>query len=96
MATLKMYCEETGLPSKKEVSDQRRELMKDSKRSTFFPLKRWPKDIQTTFWKTPTGNKETFGLAVFLIGNGCAPQPFTEWILLAQHWAESPQNKPAK
>ena len=37
------------------------------------------------------GDKETFRLALFLIGNGCAPLLITEWILLAQYWAESPQ-----
>ena len=37
------------------------------------------------------GDTETFKLALFFIGNGCAPTLFTEWILLAQYWAESPQ-----
>ena len=34
---------------------------------------------------------ETFRLVLFLIGNGCALQLFTEWILLAQYWAKSTQ-----
>ena len=57
----------------------------------FFSLKLWPKEMQAIFWKKPMGDKETFKLALFLIGNGCAPILFTEWILLAQYWAESPQ-----
>jgi len=86
-----MYREEVRLLSKKEVSDRRRELFKDINGNAFFPLKRWPKDIQSIFWRKPMGDKETFRLALFLIGNGCAPLLITEWILLAQYWAESPQ-----
>ena len=37
------------------------------------------------------GDTETFKLALFFIGNGCAPVLFTEWMLLAQYWDESPQ-----
>ena len=57
----------------------------------FFSLKLWPKEMQAVFWKKPMGDKETFKLALFLISNGYAPILFTEWILLAQYWAESPQ-----
>ena len=38
------------------------------------------------------GDTETFKLPLFFIGNGSAPILFTEWILLAQYWAESAQN----
>lgn len=91
MAALKMYLEEIRLLSKKGVSDRRRELLKDLNGNAFFSLKLWPKEMQAVFWKKPMGDKETFKLALFLIGNGCAPILFTEWILLAQYWAESPQ-----
>ena len=40
----------------------------------------------------PMGDTETFKLPLFFIGNGSAPILFTEWILLAQYWAESAQN----
>ena len=72
-------------------SDRRRDLLKDLNGNAFFPLKRWPREMQAVFWKKPVGDTETFKLAFFFIGNGCAPQLFTEWILLAQYWAESPQ-----
>ena len=91
MAALKMYREEIRFLSKKEVSDRRRQLLKDVNGNTFFSLKLWPKEMQAVFWKRPMGDTETFKLALFFIGNGCAPTLFTEWILLAQYWAESPQ-----
>ena len=47
--------------------------------------------MQAVFWKKPMGDTETFKLALFFIGNGCASILFTEWILLAQYWAESAQ-----
>ena len=76
MAALKMYRQEIRLLPKKEVSDRRRELLKDLNGNAFFSLNLWLKD---------------FKLALFFIGNGCAPTLFTEWILLAQYWAESAQ-----
>ena len=33
---------------------------------------------------------DTFKLVLFLIGNGCEPGLIRRWIMLAQHWAESP------
>ena len=91
MVTLKMYCQEIRLLSKKEVSDRRRELLKDLNGNAFFFLKLWPREMQAVFWKKPMRDTETFKLALFFIGNGCAPISFTEWILLAQYWAESAQ-----
>jgi len=91
MSAVKMYRQEIRLLSKKEVSERRRELLKDMNGNAFFPLKQRPRDMQAVFWKKPMGDTQTFKLAVFLIGNGCAPNLFTEWILLAQYWAESPQ-----
>ena len=91
MAALKMYREEISFLSKKEVSDRRRQLLKDLNGNAFFSLKLWPKEMQAVFWKKPMGDTDTFKLALFFIGNGCAPTLFTEWILLAQYRAESPQ-----
>ena len=91
MAALKLYRQEIRLLSKKEVSDRRMDLLKDLNRNAFFPLKLWPRDMQTVFWKKPIRDTETFKLVLFFNGNGCAPQLYTEWILLAQCWAESPQ-----
>ena len=91
MAALKMYREEIRLLSKKEVSDRRKDILKDLNGNAFFPLKLWPKEMQAVFWKKPMGDTETFKLVLFFLGNGCAPILFTEWMLLAQYWAESPQ-----
>ena len=53
MAALKMYRQEIRLLSKKEVSDRRRELLKDLNGNAFFLLKLWPKEMQAVFWKKP-------------------------------------------
>ena len=90
MAALKMYRQEIRLLSK-EVSDRRRELLKDLNGNAFFSLKLWPKEMQAVLWKKPMGDTETFKLALFFIGNGCTPILFPEWILLAQYWVESVQ-----
>ena len=45
MAALKMYRQEIRLLSKKEVSDRRRELLKDLNGNAFFSLKLWLKDL---------------------------------------------------
>ena len=90
MTALKMYRQEIRLLSKK-VSGRRRELLKDLNGNALFSLKLWPKEMQAVFWKKPMGDTEAFKLALFFIGNGCAPILFTEWILLAQYWAESAQ-----
>ena len=76
MAALKMYRQEIRLLSKKEVSDRGRELLKDLNGNAFFFVE---------------ALAQRFKLALFFIGNGCAPILFTEWILLAQYWAESAQ-----
>ena len=47
--------------------------------------------MQAVFWKKPMGDTDTFKLALFFIGYGRALTLFTEWILLAQYWADSPQ-----
>ena len=45
MAALKRYRQEIRLLLKKDVSDRRRDLLKDLNIS-FFPLKLWPRDMQ--------------------------------------------------
>ena len=55
--------------------------------NAFFPLKWWPMDMQLKFWKKPIGDKDTFQLVLFLLGNGCAPYLLKRWIMLSQLWA---------
>ena len=55
MAALKMYHQEIRLLSKEEVSDRRRDLLKDLNGNAFFSLKLWPRDMQAVFWKKPMG-----------------------------------------
>ena len=57
--------------------------------------------MQLKFWKKPIGDKDTFQLVLFLLGNGCAPYLLKRWIMLSQLWAthqyhrreESPANR---
>ena len=38
------------------------------------------------FGKKPIGDKETFKLLLFCLGNGCSPDLICPWILLSQAW----------
>jgi len=73
----------------KEVVERRRELMKIIDGDAFFPLKSWPKEMKLIVWNKPMKDEETFKLLLFLIGNGCSPDLFRRWIVLAQYWATS-------
>ena len=76
--------------SKREIIQERLELFKDINGNAFFPVKWWPSDMQLTFWKKPIGDRDTFKLVLFLLGNGCSPYLLKRWILLSQFWAEHP------
>lgn len=78
---------QTNQPS---ISDQRRTLFQLLNGDVFYPVQVWPKKILSTFWKKPIGDKDTFQLMLFFLGNGCSPDIITEWIYSSQHWA-SPQ-----
>ena len=91
MAALRLYREEIRLLCRDEVCQRRKELFAIINGDAFFKIKTWPKDIQSIFWRKPTGDRETFKLALFFIGNGCAPDLFIEWILLSQYWGHSSQ-----
>ena len=83
MATLNEYRSKFRLLSKQEVIAERRELLETINCNAFFPLKSWPQEYQRMFWAKPHGDKETFKLMMFCLGNGCAPQLITHWIILS-------------
>lgn len=87
MAALRMYREKIRYLSTSEVVQQRREIFKTLNGDAFFPLKRWPEDMRLMFWKKPIGDKQTFKLLLFCIGNGCSPELICPWIMLSQTWA---------
>ena len=86
MATLNEYRSKFRLLSKQEVIAERREPFETMNGNAFFPLKSWPQEYQRMFWAKPHGDKETFKLMMFCLGNGCAPQLITHWIILSQSW----------
>ena len=69
MATLDAYCSKFRLLSKQEIIAQRRELFQSINGDAFFPLKWWPQEYQSMFWAKPIGDKETFKLMMFCLGN---------------------------
>ena len=96
MATLNEYRSKFRLLSKQEVIAERRELFETINGNAFFPLKSWPQEYQRMFWAKPHGDKETFKLMMFCLGNGCAPQLITHWIILSQSWLPMKAEKRAQ
>ena len=96
MSALREYRETIRYLSKKEVSQERAELFKILNGDAFFPLKTWPDEMKMVFWQKPIGDKETFKLALFLLGNGCSPYLITKWIFLSQSWAPHKAEKRAR
>ena len=96
MSALREYRETIRYLSKKEVSQERTELFKILNGDAFFPLKIWPDEMKMVFWHKPIGDKETFKLALFLLGNGCSPYLISKWILLSQCWVPHKAEKRAR
>ena len=90
MITLRVYREEIGLLSRKEVINARRDVFKAINGEAFFAIRRWPQDIELIFWKKAISDQGTFKLVLFLLGNGCAPELISRWVMLSQFWASSP------
>ena len=42
------------------------------------------------------GERDTFKLMLFCLGNGCSPNLITKWILLSQTWAPDKAEKRAR
>ena len=72
--------------TKAEVSEKRRTLSQAINGDLFYPVKMWPKHMEFIFWKKPIGDKGTFKLLLFLVGNGCAPAVAAEWVLTSAAW----------
>ena len=96
MSTLREYREKIRFLSRKEVSQERTELFKTLNGDAFFPLRCWPKEMRMIFWQKLIGDKDTFKLTVFLLGNGCSPNLIWKWILLSQSWAPEKAEKQAR
>lgn len=90
MSTLAEYRDTLRYLSRREVTEERLDLFKEINGNAFFPVKWWPSDMQLTFWKKPINDRDTFKLALFLLGNGCSPYLLKRWIMLSQFWAGHP------
>ena len=73
MATLREYRKTVRYLSRREVSRERADLFKTLNGDAFFPIKLWPDEMRMAFWRKPIGDKDTFKLVLFCIGNGCSP-----------------------
>jgi len=60
------------------------------------PIRSWPKEMKMVFWQKPIGDKDTFKLTLFLLGNGCSLNLVWKWILLSQSWAPEKAEKRAR
>ena len=87
MSCLKDYRDRVRLLSKKEISDERRNLFFMLNGDVFFPVKSWPLDVRRIFWRKPIGDTDCFKLMQFCLGNGCPPDFVVKWILSSQTWA---------
>ena len=72
--------------SRPQISHLRLDLFQLLNSDIFYPIKIWPREIQTLFWKKPTSDADTFKLLLLFIGNGCPPSMIANWILSSQHW----------
>ena len=82
--------------SRKEASEERTDLFKTLNGDAFFPLKSWPEDIRMAFWQKPIGDRDTFKLVLFCLGNGCSSNLISRWTLLSQAWAPEKAEKRAR
>lgn len=96
MSALQEYRETIRYLSRREVSQERADLFKILNGDAFFPLKSWPKDMKMAFWQKPIGDRDTFKLTLFFLGNGCSPNLISKWILLSQSWAPHQAEKRAR
>ena len=96
MATLREYRETVRHLSKSEISEERADLFKTINGDAFFPIKCWPKDLRMAFWRKPIGDRDTFKMMLFCLGNGCSPILISRWILLSQTWEPEKAEKRAR
>jgi len=96
MSSPREYRETIRYLSRKEVSQERADLFKTLNGDAFFPLRSWPKEMKMVFWQKPIGDKDTFKLTLFLLGNGCSLNLVWKWILLSQSWVPEKAEKRAR
>ena len=76
----------------KELHTKRWELFKKLNGDVFWPMCQWPRKFRRIIWKKPLNDKETFQVALFLLGNGCSNFVVVEWILISQlMWTVNPK-----
>ena len=76
----------------KELHKKRWELFKKLNGDVFWPMCQWPRKFRRIIWKKPLNDKETFQVALFLLGNGCSNFVVVEWILISQlMWTVNPK-----
>ena len=71
---------------KDEVIKKCWELFQDINGEIFFPLKMWPSKIKKTFLDKPIGDKETFQVLLFSVGNRCPYITAAKWTLSSNIW----------
>ena len=72
--------------SKTEISEKRKNLLKQIDGDVFYCLSLWPRNMERIFWSKPIVDQDTFKLLIFLVENGCPPWMATQWILTSTFW----------
>ena len=78
---LNLYHSDFQHTTKQQSITKRTFLLEYINGDIFYPINLWPMKLQSIFWNKPIGDKETFVLFLFFIGNGGSPHVITEWIL---------------
>ena len=72
--------------SKSDLVHLRKQLLTELNGDTFFKLNQWPREMKIMLFNKPIGDRNTFKLMCFLLGNGCPPLLAIKWIMSSQHW----------
>ncbi len=79
--------------SRSDIAKERRQLSSLINGDVFFDMHLWPGWIKPIFWSTPLTDRQTFILALFLIGNGCPPNIACQWIMSSTIYKEPPMRQ---
>ena len=90
MSTMAEYRNTLCYISRREIIQERLDLLKDINENASFPVKGWPSDMRLTFWKKLVGKRDTFKLVLHLLGNGCSHYLLKRWIMPLQFQARHP------
>lgn len=66
MASMQLYHDAVRILCRKEISKERKRLLKEIDGDVFLTLKSWPRGMMLIFWKKPLGDWETIKLVLFL------------------------------